>query len=121
VTCARCEELEEEVAYLRSEMGLQLSAEKFQRLRGRLRLAPGAINFLLVLYQAKGRMVSKLQALDALPSPVRDRDDRNTQLIGVYASHVRRALGHDAISNGWGRGYAMTPAGLARVDQELAA
>lgn len=122
--CDRCEELEEEVAYLRSELGLNQDATDYQRLRvfmrGKSVNARQAARLILALYQAKGRAMSRLQLLDALPSPS-DKEDRNPNLIGVMVCHARAGLGREAVENVWGHGYRLSDEGVAKVRSILSA
>lgn len=112
------EELEEEVAYLRREMGVAEHADLIWRLRSRFRISPGAIEMLLALYRAGGKTLNKSQlefAVDA--EGARDRDYGN--IVNVYVCRIRKALGDDAIGTHWGRGFRLTPEGIALVDAAL--
>lgn len=116
--CQRCEDLEEEVAYLRSEMGERLRVERVDEVARRLKLAPGVTALLLILYGAKGRPVSIYQACEALPSPSKN-EDRNPHLVAVYVTKIRKTLGADAIENVWGNGYRLTQHGMDSVGRLL--
>jgi DNA-binding response OmpR family regulator len=121
MTCARCEELEEQVAYLKSELGLSNDVETSDRLRRAMRgtyrptHASGACGLVLALYAAKGRLRAKWSLMEAIPPRNGGDDDRNPKIIDVYVSCARKGLGHDAIETVWGRGYRMTDVGMERV------
>jgi hypothetical protein len=120
MTCARCAELEEEVAYLRGELGLTRNMEREHRLRSALRArnltthANGAALLLLALYAAGGAVRTPYQLLDAIPSREHN-EDRNPGVVVVYIHCARKAIGFDAIENVWGRGYRLSDAGAERV------
>lgn len=115
--CARCAELEEEVAYLRSELGVQQDASLVDILKVRFGLVRGWAALLAALYRAKGRCVMRAQLEEAIPNPNdRDRDDR---IVSVYIALLRGALGKDAIATVWGSGYRLTESGLERVEAVL--
>jgi hypothetical protein len=120
MTCARCAELEEEVAYLRGELALTHEAETYARLRAHLRSRPGshrggAIGLITALYSAHGRVLTTAQIMDAVPATKTEHEDRMPDISKVWVCSARKALGHDSIENVWGKGYRMTPAGIERV------
>lgn len=119
MTCPHCEELEERVAWLESELGLRRSAERINRLK---RLIPTyrqsgrglAAHLIEALYAANGKMLTKWQIMEALPSPTRN-EERLLKLVDVVVCNARHGLGKDAIETVWGHGYRMTPKGLDAV------
>lgn len=118
--CARCDDLEEQVAYLTSELGLQVRTDAIARLRLALRAATpvhhGALScaqMLAALYAADGRPLSRYQILEAVPSPS-DRD-RDAKIVDVWVCAARKALGRELIANVWGQGYQLSPEGMERV------
>lgn len=114
--CARCAELEEEVAYLKSELGLRRLPTDIDRLRRHFGLANGDAELLHALYAAKGRVVTRMQCMDATSSrPDREDDDRDLKMIDVRICRIRKPLGKDAILNVWSTGYRLSPEGIARV------
>jgi DNA-binding response OmpR family regulator len=122
MTCPRCAELEERIAYLESELGLQRDADQVGRIHDLMRRAgmPGstggraqAAEMVMALYRAGGRPVTTWQLLDAVPSP--SRADRGPNIVKVWVVVARKALGRDAIRTVWGKGYAITEAGIGRV------
>lgn len=128
--CQRCEELEERVAWLESELGLQRDADVEARMlaafphQAGVPYHPsrrGALRALLALYQAKGRPVTHLQILEAVPPANGGDDERTSNLVATWVCVARRIVGRDAIESVWGKGYRLTPTGLARVSAALEA
>lgn len=128
MTCARCEELEAEIAYLKGEAGEAARLDELDRLRrGIVHLQTrnkvgrrGTALLIMALYRANGRSLSSLQILEQIPP--QDHavdDDRRTNLVSVWVCWARKSLGSDAIENAWGRGYRLSPAGMARVAEIL--
>lgn len=121
--CPRCEQLEEEVAYLKAELGLVVGSDDIQALRGAMRDAgsPDRIgrtspaSVVMALYRAKGRTLSKYQLMEAIPPRDRAEDDRNEKIVDVWICRARKGIGRDALENIWGKGYRLTPVGMARV------
>lgn len=123
--CDRCAELEERVAWLESELGLQNDMTMAERLRRhfidscgtgwRGQQRSGGVRVILALFAAKGRAMSRDQLLEAIP-PFRGGDDeRQPKIVDVWVCWARKAIGRDAISSVWGRGYQLTKAGVERV------
>jgi hypothetical protein len=50
-----------------------------------------------------------------VPATKTEHEDRMPDISKVWVCSARKALGHDSIENVWGKGYRMTPAGIARV------
>jgi len=121
--CPRCAELEEEVAYLRAELGLQRDETQIALVREALPLGiPGRVGvarFLLALYAARGRVMTYAQIMEAVPPKAGGDDDRTYNLITIWACWARKALGRDIIDTVFGHGYRLTPEGLTRVRRLL--
>jgi hypothetical protein len=121
-SCARCADLEEQVAYLRSELGLQHDNQAHRRVRNVMLTRKaggkvgrtGSVGLVMALYAAKGRPVTRWQILEAVASPS-GNDDRLPKIIDVWVCYARKTLGHDAIENVWGKGYCLTSTGMERV------
>lgn len=120
MTCPHCEELRERIAFLEGELGMQVrdtehalvaAAIKGQRFGGRQQVA----DFILTLYRAKGRVVGTFQVLEAIPPKDHGGDERNPDIVKVWAHTARLAIGRSCIETCWGRGYRMTPLGLEKV------
>jgi len=118
--CQRCEELEERVAWLESELGLQRAADVFAKIRAAMpavvhgNLRGRATGLVTALYKAEGRTMTSYQIMEALPA-LSGIDERDPGIVKVWVCAARKTLGRDSIETVWGRGYRMTPAGLARV------
>jgi DNA-binding response OmpR family regulator len=127
--CDRCEELEERVAWLESELGMQRDAQQFQKLHDAMAAAFGSkrnrkemrcgqpVELLLALYRAKGSVVSVYQLLERIPSP--NDKDRDAKIVSVWVYFARALLGKDIIDNVWGRGYRLSDTGMQRVKEIL--
>ena len=113
------EELEEEVAYLRSELNTVKDERATLAIRRTFDLAPTETAFLLALYNVRGRTVSHWM-FDEMVPPTTGRD-RDPGVAAVYIWRIRKALGRDAIKSEWGRGYFLTPSGIADVEKALTA
>lgn len=113
------EELEEEVAYLRGELNEATTERTFAGLRRAFALAPTETRFLLALYEARGRTLSRWIFDEKVP-PVTGQD-RQSNVVAVYIWRIRQTLGRDAIKSEWGRGYFLTPSGIADVEKALTA
>lgn len=117
--CQRCDDLEEQVAYLKSELGLQERAdaiEKIRRLMGSAATSNGRASvsrMILALYAAHGRPMNKYQIMDAVPSPT-DKD-RDAKIVDVWVCLARKRLGRDAVLNVWGNGYQLSPEAMERI------
>lgn len=116
--CDRCAELEERVAWLESELGLRVDADEIYVLQRAFGLAPGEAHLVRALYAARGRTLTHLQILDAIPSPG-GLEDRSFTNINTLICRVRKGLGRDAIITVWGRGYQISPIGAERIRSVL--
>jgi DNA-binding response OmpR family regulator len=69
------------------------------------------------MYHAKGRLMSNMQLFEAMPQEQRPKvdDDRSTKLLDVQICNARKRLGADGILTTWGKGRALSAAGMARV------
>lgn len=126
--CQRCEDLEEEVAYYRTELGISDDNDRYASLRNAMREAAkghrigghGSVELVRTLYQAGGRVLTRWQILEAVPpTDRRGEDERNPKIVDVWVCATRKSLGHEAIENVWGRGYRLTPFGLDLVGRIL--
>lgn len=121
--CQRCADLEERVAWLESELGLQSRADRLGRLRDALHKAKGstrcgsggATRLLLALYAAKGKPVSRFGLMEASPPANGEEDERDTKILDVWVCHARKLVGRDGIRNVYGFGFRLTETGMARV------
>jgi hypothetical protein len=119
MSCAHCADLEERVAWLESELGIQTEASLVERIRAAIpRGTPGRVStarLVAALYRAHGRVVSRAQLLEALPPKAGGEDERAPEIINVWAAWARKALGRGAVACAWGVGYRLTPEGMERV------
>jgi DNA-binding response OmpR family regulator len=116
MACAKCSahiaDLEEQVAYWKSEAGA-LSEERFlANLRRTYKLTPQQAVLIEAMYRSHGRPLSRDQLVDRLRSDARNPE----KLCDVLISLARDKLGYRAIETVWGVGYALTKKGLKLVD-----
>lgn len=120
MSCAHCEDLEEEVAYLKSELGLVRSKEETIRLRHTFSLSTAEAALVAELYAAKGRTVRHYRLLEALPT---DNEDRSPRILNTYICRIRARLAERAqgeeptIHTIWGDGYRLTAEGQRIVSE----
>jgi DNA-binding response OmpR family regulator len=110
------EELEEEVLFLRSELGIALEETSIQALISALGLTRSPVRLLLALHGHQGKVASTLSLMEAC---AHYQHDREMKIVSLWVCRLRKALGHDAIENAWGKGYRLTSEGIAKVDQIL--
>lgn len=113
MSCAHCEDLRIENEYLRAELG-RIPDER-SKLRA-LGMTPAEASILAALYAAKGRVVNRFVLFDNLPN---ENDFRSPQIISVYVSRIRSAIGKGCIRCVWGDGYGLTPAGMEFVSAAI--
>lgn len=116
--CARCERLEEEVAYLKSELGLQIDGGQIAATKIAFRVTEQKARILIVLYRARSRMVSNAQLLDSLP-PRYGEDERSEKHVHSSISQLRRVVGMAAVETIYAQGYRLSDAMRARMDVVL--
>ena len=118
--CARCQELEEEVRFLKRELGLDVERDKVGRLQTSLAITPHQARILYALYVARGRIIT----FDILHEmiPAEDGAPRDSvEVFKVQICKMRRAVGSNAIQNVWGKGYRITHLGQMVVEDALEA
>lgn len=109
----RIAQLEEEVAYLREELGLSQAATKITAFRGALGLTPYEARMTIALHAAYPRVMSKAALFDAMEG---SRSEVCIKIVDVYICKLRQKLGAGSITTAWGVGYALSEAG----DQHIA-
>lgn len=112
--CPRCEELKEEIAYLKGELGESLDDTARARLKTALRITPKAVLVLDALYGAGGRVVPTYELEDLF-----DTQSPDSHATAVYITKLRNVLGKGAILNDWGRGYRLSAEAVERVSAIL--
>lgn len=113
------EELEDEVAYLRSELRPTLDHDR-DRLMLALRTTTAETLILSALYASRGHPVSNWRLADAAPAGRMTADRNDMAAVKVWISRLRKKLGADAVLTIRGLGYALTPIGVAQVEAALA-
>lgn len=110
------EEKDAEIANLRDQLGGQISERMLDRL-SRFGLTAQEASLFAMLYDAKGRTLSKYDIEETLPG--RDRShDRALKIVEVMVCNVRRKLGDPRfIETVWGRGYRLSAAGRQLGDK----
>lgn len=120
MTCVHCEELREEIRFLKREIAVEDSEELIDRLRLYHHLQPAEARILAALYCAKGRVLSVYQ-LDELCPLISATEDRDIKHVNIRICRLRKKLGAEAIQNVWGRGYCITDLGRLQVEEALEA
>lgn len=115
MSCARCEALAEEVAYLKGELGLSQDPAEIESIKRALGLTRGQAAVLLALFRAAGKPRSRLQLIDAVPG--HGGEDRDAHGVDVRIVGIRRVLGKAAVENLWGQGFRLSPEAVARVSE----
>jgi DNA-binding response OmpR family regulator len=114
----RIAELEAENAWLKDQL-----AERFRPdavLAPALGLTGGQSAILLMLYAARGRVVSK-HFMDDQMTLYKNKERMSDRAIEVQIHHLRRKIGYDLIKNVWGLGYLLTEEGRRLVGEALGA
>lgn len=117
--CARCEELEEEIAALKRQIGVAIDASEIDRLRSRFRLSRQQAWLLASLYRAGGKVLSKDVIINHMPTRLDDGLDRDPSQANTIICILRSRTGRDWIENVWGDGYKLTDIGRAKVAEAL--
>jgi hypothetical protein len=114
MTCARCSELEEEIAYLKAQLGEFSEPEQFHRLR-KAGLTRQMADVALLLYRNTGA-VQSWRVAEAMWRPDHNKDLRNADSqVKVRVSQIRSVLGMDVIETVFGQAYRMSDAGRAKI------
>jgi DNA-binding MarR family transcriptional regulator len=116
--CERCEDLEEEVRFLKRELGITRSEEAEDRFCVVFGLTPKPAQMLGMLYRRRGAAVTKNAAYDAIYAT--DADGPGVQNIDVSVAKIRKALPANSVATVWARGYQLTATGLAACDAAVA-
>lgn len=115
----RISRLEEEVAFLKSELRDELNANRVKTLCSSFGLARQMVEVLEILFDAYPRVVGSRRIEEMLPL-VHDISERKSdKVVHVRIHQLRKAIGRDVIETAWGHGYRLTPKGRATVEQAL--
>lgn len=113
--CSRCEDLEEEVEYLKGLLGEQADAARIETLRRNLSLTPQRAKILDRLYGANGMPVAAWTLHEMFSC-----EDTASGGLNVAMSAVRKAMGdRGSIEVVRGVGYRLSARGLAIVKRAL--
>lgn len=119
LTAALASMTEERDHYMR-ELGLTRGQEAEDRMGGRLGLTGREQQLLGVLHARQGRCVTKVALMEAMYNGM---DEPELKIIDVFVCKIRKKLrAHsdaEVIETIWGRGYQLTDAGVALVEQAL--
>lgn len=107
MTCARCEDLEEQVAYWKSEAGAVFEETLYARLRKRHGLTKAECRILTIL--SNGRVVPRLSLAELCGLASLDSLD-------VLVSRVRKRMGFGVIDTIYGRGYSIGSIGTEAIN-----
>jgi DNA-binding response OmpR family regulator len=116
----RIAELEEQVAYYRSELGLSVDATQVADLSAAFAIKPCLARMVLALYAAHPRVLTVAQIYDAIPHD--DEADSTTnplKIVDVYIHQARRAVGTDFIETVWRVGRRLSAEGREQVASAL--
>lgn len=116
---ARIAELENEVAYLRSELGLAIDLQRVRRVCETLEIPPRLAHGLLALHDVAPRILTPAQIDERVPSPYGCLD-RGVSFSRVLIYGLRRRLGREAVELVARLGYRIGPTGKAAVIRALA-
>lgn len=105
------EELREEIAYLKSELGFSIDHDKLSRLKVASGLTKSEAGMLLALAQT-----SRVMTREHLHECVTLWDGESPKIVDVYVSRIRKKL-PDAIDTVWGLGYGISAHGKAYVER----
>lgn len=115
--CPRCQELQDEVDYLKGELADQRGQERYDDQTGRLRQALSLTGkeaaTLHMLYAAKGRPLPRHLLDNATLQRGEEREYAPTsQITSIYVCRLRKALPAGAIVTLYGQGHALSSTGL---------
>lgn len=106
----RNDRLEEEVAFLKSELGIVKDKTAETAFATRWGLTGKEAKILSHLYQKKGGLASRDGVMLAVyqGSP----DEPEQKIVDVFMCKIRRKIGRDIVETIWGRGWRLTPHGV---------
>lgn len=114
----RIAELEAHVEWLEAEIDERLASNAALSLALKLTEAQGCL--LLLLYNAKGRFVSRWFLDDHLPR-LKNHERVSEAAIAIPVYHLRRRMGARIIESAYGCGYRLTEEGRRIVGEALGA
>jgi|GEM_PF-5520889 len=105
-------ELEEEVVWLRDELGLTPDKAALAKIRAK-RFSPMEAEVLYLLWKAGGAVRSSGQIEDAMRLHAKDNDTHTPASIAIFK--LRRKLGAEMIDNIRSEGFRLSRSGLEAV------
>ena len=119
--CARCRELEDRIAILEDELGMERERVQKRILLAAFGLTQTEVWFLLALWRARGRFVSPYWLLDNRPVRSLDEDKQSNPLnvVRVYVFKLRRKVGAECFETMRDEGYRLTPEGMAKLHKVI--
>lgn len=118
--CPHCEELREEIRFLKRQLGVEQRERQLDRLKRHFRIPVGDTLILAALANANGRILSQ-DHLDNLVPHLSAGDDRDPKHVAIRICRLRKILGSEAIEHHRGRGYFLTNLGRLQVEEALEA
>lgn len=109
-------DLTEERDHYKRELGISRRLDQEARVGSMLGLTPKEAVLLMVLYACQNRILTKEALLTAVYD---ERDEPNIKIIDVFVCKIRGKIGYSAIDTLWGRGYQLSPSGVAAVEKAL--
>lgn len=109
----RIADLEAEVAYYRSELGIAQEATRVHNIRLKCRATNSEARVLLALYAAQGRVLSQDALFDAIPHPA---DGQNSTAVRMHVRALRQKVSPDVIDTAPGLGYRIGAAGKLIIE-----
>jgi DNA-binding response OmpR family regulator len=106
------DELVDHVRYLENEVGLSRAATEISAVSRALKINKRRTLLLLALYNAKGRILSASQLIDAMES----EGELSGKTVGVAICEMRKVIGFNAIINHLALGYSISESGRKLVD-----
>lgn len=114
----RITDLEAEVKYWKGEMGLAREENLYAQLRKRYKMTLNEAWTCVVLYRRRGAAVRASFLYDNRPNVVTDTN-LSLQDVKVTVCSLRKRLPPGSIDTHFGLGYAMSPIGLAFMDDAV--
>jgi len=117
MSALRVQELEEEVSFLRRQLGIEADRDVVRKLSDALSISRHEARFLSILYAKVGGTVSRDGLMDAMYPGL---EEPNIKIIDVWTCKIRRKIGRDTIFTLWGMGYGLTPEGRSICQRAIA-
>lgn len=117
----RISDLESEVAFFKSELGLAEDAERVDRLRRAFGLTPSEAAILAAMHAAKGRALHISQLLEATPGKGRSGDATDEmKLAQAFVCRIRQKVGADHVLTVFSDRYRLSDEGVGLCNGALA-